>query len=467
MPQLSSPLSTPAGMPLLNAAHLGKASGLPVHYPTIAALNAAIAAELANPIGWLDRQPITVATEPVGVHRVWSSSAQHARTLMFGGMPITLASDSAAVLSTSGMPSPSTGADGDAAVDAAAGVLYLRTAGVWRRGYSRGVAAASTSVLLPPVAPAVFAGNGRLTVMLRPVPGAVSYTVTASTGQSVVAAAGVPSVTLGGLANGSPVTVTVSASLGGESTPASAPSRAVTPTALAGLGDIGIDPYHYYHPDALGLANGAAVATLPDLSGNGRDAVQAVAGNRPTFATAFANGRGALRGAGGQWLTFPGLQADHGGDFVDISVWALGTASPSDSRYYSNQASTTDTYYMSVDANGTAAQAAPRFRMLLPAQSPVTLADTGAAVSLLSIALTPRTPGRAYLAGAMQAAPAAPGVIPADLRSWQIFGYGGNNKTLNGYLLHFSRWPSSMTQAQRWAVEAYLAGQFGLTVSQS
>lgn len=45
----------------------------------------------------------------------------------------------------------------------------------------------------------------------------------------------------------------------------------------------------------VGLTDGAAIATWPDMSGNGRDAVQAVAGNRPTYQTLEQNGRPAVR----------------------------------------------------------------------------------------------------------------------------------------------------------------------------
>lgn len=332
----------------------------------------------------------------------------------------------------------------------------------------QGLFAGTTSFPTAPPAPYVFAGNGRITVMLAPRQGIQGFIVRTSTGKVLeVNDPNALSVVFLGLLNGVAVTAQVAYKYGPTSTAFSPMSRSVTPTAISGFADVGIDPIHFYHPDLLGLGNGASVATLPDLSGNGYDAVQATGGNQPTFATNFANGRSAVRGSGGRWLTFPSALVYHGGAFTDISVWALATAAPSDSRYYSNQASTTDSYFVSADANGTAAQAQPRFRLQLPAQSPYTLPDIGTNVSLLSVRLSADIPGRAYLNGAVQSTPTAPGVAWADRRSWQIFGYGGNNKTLNGYCLHFSRWPAAMTQLQRWQVENWLAAQFAITTTQN
>jgi hypothetical protein len=52
----------------------------------------------------------------------------------------------------------------------------------------------------------------------------------------------------------------------------------------------------WFRADALtGLANGTAVSLWPDLTGNGYDAAQNVAGNRPTYAVNSMNGQPAIR----------------------------------------------------------------------------------------------------------------------------------------------------------------------------
>lgn len=51
----------------------------------------------------------------------------------------------------------------------------------------------------------------------------------------------------------------------------------------------------WWKADALALADGAAVATWPDSSGNGNDATNGVAGERPTYKTGIANGLPVLR----------------------------------------------------------------------------------------------------------------------------------------------------------------------------
>lgn len=54
-------------------------------------------------------------------------------------------------------------------------------------------------------------------------------------------------------------------------------------------------PHAWYDTSQLAGANGDAVATLPDLSGNGRNLTQATAAKRPTIADASIGGRRSLR----------------------------------------------------------------------------------------------------------------------------------------------------------------------------
>ena len=70
-------------------------------------------------------------------------------------------------------------------------------------------------------------------------------------------------------------------------TPTPTPS-AFDPTTIAGL-------KLWLKADALALSDGAAVASWPDSSGNGNDAAQSVAGERPLFKTNIINGKPVLR----------------------------------------------------------------------------------------------------------------------------------------------------------------------------
>lgn len=129
MPQLSSPLSTPAGMPLVNSAHLAKAAGLHVTFPTLAALHAAVAAEGAS---YPDGQRLATSEEAdSGADRIYRTSLGHARTAMVGGRRIDLASDTSLVRGGTAAPENSLGADGDAFVNTVLGTVYTKTGGVW------------------------------------------------------------------------------------------------------------------------------------------------------------------------------------------------------------------------------------------------------------------------------------------------------------------------------------------------
>lgn len=146
MPNVASSLgSTQRYIPVVSQSQIGRYAGLFMHFPTISALNAAIAEEALN-IGeasaiWTDNQPISVATEAVaGVHRVWKTGLGHARTVVLApGKTAVLAANTNTVLSTSGAPAGGTGADGDIAIDPATGLFYTKAAGSWAQTDSTGV----------------------------------------------------------------------------------------------------------------------------------------------------------------------------------------------------------------------------------------------------------------------------------------------------------------------------------------
>jgi hypothetical protein len=84
---------------------------------------------------------------------------------------------------------------------------------------------------------------------------------------------------------------------------------------VAALSAVGLSPWSntatstYVIPAAaifdaslLALSNGAAVATWPDTSGNGRNATQATSGSRPTFVTGAMKGQPVVRFTGTQFM---------------------------------------------------------------------------------------------------------------------------------------------------------------------
>jgi hypothetical protein len=137
MPLVSSPLGTanPA-IPLVNATELGKAAGLHQHYPTLAALNAAVVAERANVTAasamWQEGQLFTVGAESADVFRAWSVAGNHARKVnVRPGLAVVLAADANTVLFGAGAPSAGTGSDGDISIDWTGGKIYTKGGGAW------------------------------------------------------------------------------------------------------------------------------------------------------------------------------------------------------------------------------------------------------------------------------------------------------------------------------------------------
>ncbi|WP_046111816.1 SGNH/GDSL hydrolase family protein [Aquincola tertiaricarbonis] len=144
-------------MPLVASSQLGKLTGIPIHLANLTALNAAIAAEAADPIGWATGQTFTLGSEP-GVARTWNGT--HARTVTLApGRVVTLAAGTNAVLFASGIPASGTGANGDVSVDWSAGVYYLKAAGAW--GYAGSLAGLTTDQ-----ADSVMARAGRVVAAL-------------------------------------------------------------------------------------------------------------------------------------------------------------------------------------------------------------------------------------------------------------------------------------------------------------
>lgn len=134
---IASPLATNQNaIPIVASSQIGKFPGLHMHFPSLAAFQAAVAVEQGNVAAgnalWTDLQPMSVSGEPVGMHRVWSVASSHARTVVFrAGLTTSLPSDSNVVLAAVGAPSSGTGNNGDISVDFAGNAVYTKTSGNW------------------------------------------------------------------------------------------------------------------------------------------------------------------------------------------------------------------------------------------------------------------------------------------------------------------------------------------------
>lgn len=132
MPQLGSPLSTPPGMPAINAAHKGKQVGGHPIFSTFAEFTAAITSGATGYSAdlWTAGQRMAIATEVPGVDRLWNGT--HARTVILpSGKTLVLVADTNTITSASGKPSNGTGSDGDVSYDPATGYYFTKAAGTW------------------------------------------------------------------------------------------------------------------------------------------------------------------------------------------------------------------------------------------------------------------------------------------------------------------------------------------------
>lgn len=235
MPQVTSPLSAPAGMPLVNAAHLSKAGGLFMIFGTAADLAAAVAAEGAS---WPDGQRLALSVEAdSGAERIYRASLGHARTAKIGPFVRVLPGDANIVRATSGVPAAGIGANGDLAFDPAVGTVYERPSGTWALLTS--IYNSTPSVSLPGAPGSVVAtpGNGSVSgTWAAPASNGgapiTHYRLTWSGGQTATVG-NVLSGSVPGVTNGTPGTLRVAASNDGGLTfgPQSAVSNSVTPSA--------------------------------------------------------------------------------------------------------------------------------------------------------------------------------------------------------------------------------------------
>ncbi len=134
---------------------------------------------------------------------------------------------------------------------------------------------------------------------------------------------------------------------------------ALLPSRSIGLSPAAISPSLWVSADSLGAADGTALSSIPDLSGNGRSLGQADPAKRPTYRSAGFNGRGAIRfdgvddhvengfSPGGFTVTiFVVAQfndAGSGGTIIDnTAAWHHGLLRRTDSTHVSSYFATRD-----------------------------------------------------------------------------------------------------------------------------
>lgn len=151
MPQLASPLSTPAGMPAVNQAHLGKLVGVQIAFPTFAAFTAAITTGQTgfSMDQWFTGQRYTIAGEPIQAVRFYDGTSP--LNAMIGNKVFSLNNNSTTIGYTTGAPGSGVGNPHDLLLDQATGLVYSKiNSGAWDTGtFAYAVTSSSSSTPVP------------------------------------------------------------------------------------------------------------------------------------------------------------------------------------------------------------------------------------------------------------------------------------------------------------------------------
>jgi len=315
-------------------------------------------------------------------------------------------------------------------------------------------------------------GSGVL-VAFDPVPGAVLYEVLA--GANVVGSGATSPIACAGLPPGVPATLTVRArGIDGSSTlsaslstitPAALPAALAAPRSLLCWYDASQEPV---------VANGTAVASITDWSGNGFSASQATAGLRPTYATAANWGGG---GTGKPAIKFDGaddclvslLTTRRMGGRATIFVVAAFTALTNgpgarDMRILTNETVRYDGgWYVGTSDSGPGGGGNSCVKVRAEARQSTTAA--GGPVINTPYVVTAVHGRQLFLDGVIAAnATAGSGTIGAATPRSQGICLGSvpgdANQAFSGSIAEVIVFNSVLTDAQRWAVESYLAAKY-------
>lgn len=311
------------------------------------------------------------------------------------------------------------------------------------------------------------------------------YRVTLSPGNLVFETTNT-SLIVTGLQNGATYTASlqsvnmaqnVSAAVSASGTPAAGPSGL---SSIAGL-------VSWLAADRLAgpPSNGASVATWTDSSPNANSAITPVplrpsgsfAPTAPTFLTTWTNGKAAIAFSGsgqGLGLNFDFTTAKYGSEATIF--WAGECTSSTNAGAQRNQAIITNCGFV---ANPTYDDSRGFLLDTFGPGSPANYWRALVGYNTVNGAFALNTPtilsavvpsfgslGALYVNGAVVAGAQIP-PIPINRNRWAI-GTSPNGSTnftgRMGEILFFAR---ALSQSERWAVEAYLAAKYAITVSQS
>lgn len=203
MPTFGTPLApSNAGIPAVNQNSIGSFAGFAWHFPTFAGFAAAVTNEKANVAAagplWANRQPMTIATEPVGTSRTWSVALNHARTIQIRpGMSVVAATDAATVLTTTGVPAVGTGATDDIAVDYPGNVVYTKTGGAWAVTVPAIVSIATAAAAVAAAGPVLIATRAAMPSVTVPNGGTAGWNGISPNQPGVSGVTAIPITTVG------------------------------------------------------------------------------------------------------------------------------------------------------------------------------------------------------------------------------------------------------------------------------
>ena len=327
----------------------------------------------------------------------------------------------------------------------------------------------------PPTAVLAIAGEASAIVSFVGDGQAASYTVTATPGGASATGSSSP-IAVAGLANGTAYTFSVSAANSAGQSNASGASNAVTPRSRpAGLSGIpGLMCWYDASQEAV-VADGTAVASLTDWSGNGYTAAQATVAQRPTYAVAASWGGGttgkpAIKFNGNQQNIISALTSAVIGRaatiFVVFSQSSLSaTSGATDCRVMSNEVTRYDSgWYIGTSDAGLGGGGNPRLKVYGNNSSSVVSA-TALAINAVSIAsvVTERQP---FLNGARATTFNNNGGIGPELVKRQqaialgSIAAGNGGQSLQGSIAEVLIFRGTLTDSQRQSVESYLATKY-------
>jgi hypothetical protein len=299
-----------------------------------------------------------------------------------------------------------------------------------------------------------------------------TYVIYANGSQVGTAAAGSTSAAITGLSNGTAYTFTVQAVNSTGSGPVSLASNSCVPSTGPVVGVNGL--VLWLDANQLGIANGNAVNQFTDYSGNGYHGVISGTGfttfTAGTMAAPWTNGKPAVTFNGTlNAYTLSGLTSLITGS--NVTVFAVCDCVSALNVGTSRQQCVLDNYHYIAspsydDQNGliidTGAGASNNWRVSNNRQPVVSQAFTLSTPVILSTTL----PGFCYENGAVNSQPTNPVQLNSN---FFVAGSNINNGSLalQGHIAEIIIYGQVLTQAQRWAVEAYLSAKYAISVVQN